>query len=276
MHLCFFYAPLEPHGEILRHTGAMKTVGFVLLWLVGSGTAVAVAWQGVNIVDNQVINPPHATLATPSTQGDPETGFAGASPDAPTETSEVSSAGIGSDGPSVGSDSTGTESAPLTPGPNASTTRDPQAVTDDEQATPQPTKRPAPTPRPTGTPGSGGAAPQPTPRPSATTTPSPTPDASATTTAEPSPSEGPSPSSSPTEEEGEPKTITFELIGGITSIYFSSASVDVLWAEAKPGYTVQIGQRGSNGVRVEFEGEDGRSRLDASWNGSAEWDISED
>lgn len=247
----------------------MKTAGFVLLWLVGSGAAVAVAWQGVNIVDNQVINPPHATLATPAAQGNPAIEIAGATPDdpeAPTEVSEASTRATDSDG-TTDADDTGVASASPTADPNGSATPTVDPATDDDQATPQPTSRPVPTPRATAKPNSGGGSARPTPRASPTGTPSPIP--------QPSAEESPSPSGSPTVPDGPPETHTFQLVGGKTSVYFSSTSVEVLSAQAFDGYTVKIEQRGSNRVRVQFESEDGRSRLDASWNGSAQWEISE-
>ena len=41
----------------IRHTQkVIKTAGFFLLWLAGSAAAVAVAWTGVSIVDDELIN----------------------------------------------------------------------------------------------------------------------------------------------------------------------------------------------------------------------------
>jgi len=44
----------------------MKTAGLILLWLIGSTAAVAVAWAGVSIVDDELVQPAPARRFAPS------------------------------------------------------------------------------------------------------------------------------------------------------------------------------------------------------------------
>ncbi|MDH3754586.1 MAG: hypothetical protein OEU32_12005, partial [Acidimicrobiia bacterium] len=45
----------------------MKTVALTLLWIAGSAAAIGVAWAGVNVVDDEVIDPAPAVSAPTST-----------------------------------------------------------------------------------------------------------------------------------------------------------------------------------------------------------------
>ena len=47
-------------------------------------------------------------------------------------------------------------------------------------------------------------------------------------------------------------------------------------ATPKPGFTVDIGDSHDGGVRVEFENDDHRSRLDGWWDGGPQDEVRED
>ena len=73
-----------------------------------------------------------------------------------------------------------------------------------------------------------------------------------------------------------PVVRSYELIGGTATLRFSAAGVTVVVATPKPGFTVDIGGSHSGGVRVEFEGDDHRSRLDGWWDGGPQDEVRED
>ncbi|MGI9595844.1 MAG: hypothetical protein ACR2QK_06775 [Acidimicrobiales bacterium] len=52
----------------------IKTLGFVVLWLAGSSAAVAVAWTGVAIVDDEIISPAPAVTDDVAAPGSTERG----------------------------------------------------------------------------------------------------------------------------------------------------------------------------------------------------------
>ena len=56
----------------------------------------------------------------------------------------------------------------------------------------------------------------------------------------------------------------YSVTGGTASISFSPAGVEVLWARPASGWSVKTELEGS-AVRVEFESDDARSRIDAWW-----------
>ena len=55
------------------------------------------------------------------------------------------------------------------------------------------------------------------------------------------------------------------MVGGTATVYFSATDVHVVVALPEPGFVADVSQQGSTAVRVEFESEDHRSRLDARW-----------
>jgi hypothetical protein len=259
----------------------MRAVALVMLWLAGSGVAVAVAWEGVSIVDSQLINPrpalqsaaPTGTPHVPPAVFDSPAESDAATADRPATAAPAEKATAATRTSSNDGD-TRTEPTP-TPGASAPT-RSERPTAGSRTPTPQPTTRPTPTPTlsseaPTPT----RAAPTPTSptrpvAPTATTPPAPTPRPS------PSPTPDASPSSSPEPTPGPAETHTIWLIGGKTAIQFSSTSVVALWQSPNPGYTGDIEQKGDNNVRVEFESGDARSRVDAWWDDGAQWVIRED
>lgn len=70
--------------------------------------------------------------------------------------------------------------------------------------------------------------------------------------------------SPPTTAPTPPVTRTYELVGGTTTIRFSASGVTVLSSTPKPGFTAEVEPEGT-GVKVEFESEDHKSRIDAWW-----------
>jgi hypothetical protein len=85
-------------------------------------------------------------------------------------------------------------------------------------------------------------------------------------------SELPSAQSEPVQPE---ETVrTFELNGGTATVRFSAAGVEVLSAVPKAGFSADVGPE-DGGMRVEFESDDHRSRLDVWWNGEPRHEIEE-
>ena len=72
-----------------------------------------------------------------------------------------------------------------------------------------------------------------------------------------------------------PITKSYQLNGGSATLRFSPGGVTVVAATPKPGYTAEVEAEGS-GVRVEFESEAHKSRLDAWWDGGPQVQVRED
>jgi hypothetical protein len=62
------------------------------------------------------------------------------------------------------------------------------------------------------------------------------------------------------------ETRTYNLVGGSASLRFSAEGVTVLWANPAAGFEVEIEPEHVNGVKVEFESETHRSRVDGWWD----------
>lgn len=96
------------------------------------------------------------------------------------------------------------------------------------------------------------------------------------------PSPEPSPSTSEPEspsEQSEPvqpaETVrSFEVYGGTATVSFSPTGVEVLSAVPKPGFSADV-EPEHTGMRVEFESDDHRSRLDVWWNGEPRHEVEE-
>jgi hypothetical protein len=88
--------------------------------------------------------------------------------------------------------------------------------------------------------------------------------ATPTTTTPPGP--GPAPA----------ETHTFAMSGGSATLRFAPEGVTVVWATPNPGYQVRQGPGDNGGLRVEFDGDAGRSRVDAWWDGGARWRVQDD
>jgi hypothetical protein len=73
-----------------------------------------------------------------------------------------------------------------------------------------------------------------------------------------------------------PTTRSYDLVGGTATLRFSAAGVTLVTAAPKAGFTVDVSGSHSNGVRVEFEGDDHESRLDGWWDGGPQDEVREE
>jgi hypothetical protein len=64
--------------------------------------------------------------------------------------------------------------------------------------------------------------------------------------------------------------------GGVVTLSFSPAGVDVVGATPNEGFTVDSEPEHGNGVKVEFESDAHRSRVDAWWDGGPQVERRED
>jgi hypothetical protein len=69
---------------------------------------------------------------------------------------------------------------------------------------------------------------------------------------------------------------SYELVGGDATLRFSASGVLVVVATPAPGFSVEIDDAHDGGARVEFEGEDHTSRLDAWWDGGPQDEVREE
>jgi hypothetical protein len=60
---------------------------------------------------------------------------------------------------------------------------------------------------------------------------------------------------------------TYRMEGGVVTLRFSPAGVDVVGATPNEGFTVDTEPEHGNGVKVEFESDGHESRVDAWWDG---------
>jgi hypothetical protein len=72
------------------------------------------------------------------------------------------------------------------------------------------------------------------------------------------------------------ETRTYVLTGGTVTVRFAPDAVTVVLATPNPGFGVDAEQRGAVAIRVEFDSEQHRSRLDASWNGGPVDEVREE
>lgn len=71
-------------------------------------------------------------------------------------------------------------------------------------------------------------------------------------------------------------TRTYKLVGGTATLRFSAERVTVVVATPKAGFSVDVSESHGDGARVEFEGEDHRSRVDAWWDGGPQDEVREE
>ena len=71
------------------------------------------------------------------------------------------------------------------------------------------------------------------------------------------------------------ETRTYTLVGGTASLRFEPTGVTVVFANPSPGFDVEIEPEHVNGVKVEFESETHKSRLDGWWDGGPQDAIEE-
>ena len=272
---------------------------------------MAIAWQGANFVDAQIIEPLPATqLAQGCGQG--ESDCSSGSPGALSGTAGSDIAAVPSDSIDAssesasainvitdGSASPGTASSPDDVIPTVTATPDGHAIGSSVGGTVAPggavavtttvlastsTSAPATTsqvtapgaiPSSTSTPTTTAVKPA-TTKPSTTTTKK----ASTTTTTKAPPPTTKAPTTTttkapPTTTTAVPtQTKTVNLVGGTTAVAFSPSGVSVLWATPKSGFTVSVAQE-PPGMKVEFRSDDHRSRVDVWWNNGPQWLIRE-
>ncbi|HKY77726.1 MAG TPA: hypothetical protein VJS45_16445 [Acidimicrobiia bacterium] len=69
---------------------------------------------------------------------------------------------------------------------------------------------------------------------------------------------------------------TYNLVGGSTAVRFDpSGAVTVVWANPNPGFRVDVDDRDGGGVRVRFDGDSGRSQVEAWWDGGPQDRVEE-
>ena len=112
----------------------------------------------------------------------------------------------------------------------------------------------------------------------ATATVGSTPSAAPTTTA-PTPAPAavsPAPTTTvPVSAPAAAETRTYNLVGGSAALRFDAGTVTVVWATPNAGFTVDTGNEGS-GVRVEFESDAHRSRVDGWWDDGPRDEVREE
>jgi hypothetical protein len=75
------------------------------------------------------------------------------------------------------------------------------------------------------------------------------------------------PPTSPTTAPPAPvETRTYNLTGGSVALRFGANGVSVVWATPNAGFVVDVEPERANGVKVEFESESHRSRIDGWWS----------
>jgi hypothetical protein len=72
------------------------------------------------------------------------------------------------------------------------------------------------------------------------------------------------------------ETRTYNLVGGSASLSYSPAGVSVVFATPKPGFEVDVEPQNGNGVRVEFESDEHRSRVEGWWDGGPQERVREE
>lgn len=121
---------------------------------------------------------------------------------------------------------------------------------------------------------SPGASSTSTTAPTTTTTATNSPPATVGTTSAPGPTTAPPPPAAPPAATSE--TRTYSLVGGTASLRFSSAGVEVVFANPAAGFTVEVEPENVNGVKVEFESDSHKSRVDGWWDGGPVDRVRED
>ena len=93
----------------------------------------------------------------------------------------------------------------------------------------------------------------------------------------PAPSSPTTPGPAATAPRASPILQTYRMVGGTTTISFTPTAVRMVSATPSPGYQLLRSGPGDNGGwRVEFEGDAGRSRVDAWWAGGPQHRVRED
>lgn len=94
------------------------------------------------------------------------------------------------------------------------------------------------------------------------------------TTAGSSPATTPPPAA-PSTTDAPAETRTYSLEGGTATLRFEPGRVTVVFANPAQGFDVEVEPEHVNGVKVEFESETHRSRVDGWWDGGPQDRVSE-
>ena len=73
-----------------------------------------------------------------------------------------------------------------------------------------------------------------------------------------------------------PETRSYALTGGSAALRFAPSGVTVVFATPNPGYQVRSEPTDGGGWRVEFDGDDGRSRVEGWWDGGPQDRVDDD
>lgn len=69
---------------------------------------------------------------------------------------------------------------------------------------------------------------------------------------------------------------SYALVGGTATLRFEPGRVSVVAAEPAQGFTVKVEGNGTDEVRVEFENDEHRSRVDGWWEDGPRDQVDED
>ncbi len=72
------------------------------------------------------------------------------------------------------------------------------------------------------------------------------------------------------------ETRTYPMVGGTATLRFTPAGVTVVSATPRPGFSVETSPEHGNGIRVEFDSDDHRSRVTGWWDGGPQEEAREE
>jgi hypothetical protein len=84
------------------------------------------------------------------------------------------------------------------------------------------------------------------------------------------------PTTTTTVADPEAELLTYDLGGGTVALRFSPGGVTIEFAVPEPGFEVRSQDVEGNGVRVEFVGDEGRSRVEGWWDGGPQQRVDDD
>ncbi|HVM08484.1 MAG TPA: hypothetical protein VM345_08485 [Acidimicrobiales bacterium] len=111
---------------------------------------------------------------------------------------------------------------------------------------------------------------------SSTTTAAMPPSEATTTTTAPTAPPVPSATTAPPSSSTVSETRTYNLTGGSVALRFAPDGVSVVWATPNSGFVVEVEPEHVNGVKVEFESDAHRSRVDGWWSGGPQERVREE
>lgn len=84
------------------------------------------------------------------------------------------------------------------------------------------------------------------------------------------------PQQQPTTTTEAAETRTYALVGGTATLRFAPSGVTVVAAAPNPGFSVETNPEHGNGIRVEFESDDHRSRVTGWWEDGPRDEVREE